>query len=143
LQTSDKSHDVNSRGENLSVHFHARLLQTKNELVVIQSILARRGADANDPKAAEVALSHFPVAICVAQGLFDRLFGKFIQFALIEVIALRKAEKLLSAIMPFCSAFNSRHCGSPFLASAFLYGCALGLALRAAGHSWYAVSRNP
>src|SRR5207253_5563945 len=96
-------------GENFSIHIHARLLQTENELIVVQAVLTGGGADTNDPQAAEVALADFAVAISVGQRLFDRLLRKFVQLALVEVVALGKAEQLFPSIMPFGSAFDSRH----------------------------------
>ena len=70
--------------------------------------------------------SHFPVAIGINERFLDRFLGKFVQLALIEIVALRKAEKFLSAIMPFCSAFNSRHCLAPLLSvGPYAYGSIL------------------
>ena len=94
--------------QNLSVHTDAGLLQSENKLVVVQAVRPRGRTDAYNPQPAEVAFLDAPVTIGVAQCFFDRLFCKFVQLALVEVIALRKAEQLLTAIMPFSSTFNSR-----------------------------------
>src|SRR5207247_4526494 len=58
-----------------------------------------------------------PVTVGIDKSFLDRLFREFIKLALIEVVTLREAEKLLAAIMPFGFTFNSRHCISFFLAS--------------------------
>ena len=99
--------------QDLSIHFDSGLLQSGNELVVVQSIQARRGADADDPQAAEVTLSHLAIAIGIYKRLLDGFFSELIQLALVEVVTLRKAEKFLAAVMPLCSAFDSRHCKAP------------------------------
>src|SRR5262245_15211652 len=101
--------------QNLAIHVDAGLFQSKYELVVVQAVRARSCANAYDPEPAKVAFADLPVAIGVSERLFNRLFCKFIQFALIEVITLSKTEKFFTAIMPFRSAFNSRHVEAPYL----------------------------
>jgi len=78
-------------------------------LRIHQAIQAGGCAYAHDPQPAEIAFPRLPVSIGVTQSFLDRLLGKFVQLALIEVIAFCQAEQLLPAIMPFRSAFYSRH----------------------------------
>ena len=100
-------------GQNLSVHLDTGLLKPGYELIVVQPILPGGRTDTDNPQPAEVALANFSIAVSVAESLFDRFFGKFVQLALVEVVTLRKAEKFLAAVMPLCSAFDSRHCKAP------------------------------
>src|SRR5262249_29854814 len=100
--------------QNFSIHIYACGLQSGDELVVVQAILSRCSADTDDPQAEEFTLAHFSIAISVDESLFDRLLRKFVQLALIKVVALGKTEKLLTAIMPLGSTFNSRQFESPY-----------------------------
>src|SRR5947208_2659737 len=86
-------------GQNFSIHLHAGLLQSENELIVIHAILAGRGTNTDNPQAPEVAFPHFPITIRVAEGLIDRLFGKFVQLALVEIVTLCQTEQLFPAVM--------------------------------------------
>src|SRR2546427_12279398 len=61
-------------GQNLSIHIHAGLLQSENELIVIHTILAGCGPNTDDPQPPEVAVAHLPVPISVNESLLDRLF---------------------------------------------------------------------
>jgi hypothetical protein len=80
-----------------------------NQLIVVEAILPGSGADADDPKLAEVPLARFPVPIGIDKRLVNGFFGELIELALIEVVTLRKLENFFSAVVAFCSTFNSRH----------------------------------
>src|SRR5678815_4559155 len=95
--------------QNLSVEIDSCHLQAMNKLVVVESVLARCSADADNPQLSELALADSSVAIGVAQRLFNGLFRRPVKLALIEVKPLGKPQQLLPAIVPFCSTFNSRH----------------------------------
>src|SRR5438132_10480794 len=91
--------------KDLPIHIDAGLLQSGDELVVVQSVQARRRTDANDPQAAEVTLSHLAIAIGIDESFLDGFFRKLIKFALVQVVALRQCQQLLAAMVAFCSAF--------------------------------------
>ena len=80
-----------------------------DQLIVIETILPGCRANADNPQAAEIAFALLPIAIGIDQSLIDRLLGKFVKLALIEVVTLRKLQDLFTAIVAFCSTFNSRH----------------------------------
>jgi len=61
--------------EDLAVHLDLGEAKTVHELAVGQPLAPRRGIDAGDPEAAEVALLVAAVAIGVAVGLEQRLLG--------------------------------------------------------------------
>ena len=74
--------------EALAIERDAGVLQAVDQLAVGQAVLARRGVDADDPQAAEVAL----LAAAADEGVLERGVDRFlrgaIQLALVGVVAL-------------------------------------------------------
>src|SRR5688500_4745249 len=97
-------------GEALAIERAARGFQAGDQLSVGEPVLARRGIDAHDPQAAEVALLAAASDIGIAERLIDRLLRRSVQLALGLVEPLRALEKLLPLRAPYGSSFYSRHC---------------------------------
>src|SRR5690242_11811242 len=60
-------------GQHLAVDLDIGLLETEDELAVRQPVQARRGIDAGDPQAAEVAL----LDATVTEGVIERPVNRF------------------------------------------------------------------
>ena len=95
--------------EALAIDRVARGLQPGDELTVGQPVLARRGVDAHDPQAAEVALLAAAADERVLERGVDRLFRGAIELALGLIEALGAREQLLALRAPDISTFDSRH----------------------------------
>src|SRR5205085_4147284 len=79
-------------GEHLAVEFDAGQREAVHELRVVQPVDARRGADADDPEAAEVALLALAAWVGELQPALDRLLGRAVELRLRPAVALRQTE---------------------------------------------------
>src|SRR5919204_839098 len=79
--------------QDLAVELDLRQAQTVHELAVRHALAARRGVDARDPEAAEVALLVAPVAVGVAVGLEQRLLGALVARMRLAAEALGALER--------------------------------------------------
>ena len=63
-------------GEDFAVELDAFLLHAADELTIADAVLAGSVVDAGDPEGAEVAFAVATVAVGIAEGFDDALFGE-------------------------------------------------------------------
>src|SRR6185437_8430464 len=100
-------------GEDLSIHLDAGLLEAVHEHAIAHVVLVRRGVDADDPEATELALFVAPVAVGVLPAALDVFFRRLPQFAARAEGAARVLHHLLLALEPRDVRLDPRHGGSP------------------------------
>src|ERR1700722_14844448 len=93
----------------LAIQRHPRVLQTADELPVVQSVLPGGRVDADDPEAAEIPLLAAPADERIFERRVDRLLGCPVELALVGEISLRQAKQLLALGAADRSPFYSRH----------------------------------
>src|SRR5438105_5446097 len=98
--------------EDLAIDVDRRLLQSRHELAVRDSRVARAGVDARDPEGAELALLVAAVAVGVLPRLHHRLLGDAIDVLAPAAEPLGLVEDLLVARARRDSAFYAWHGGS-------------------------------
>lgn len=96
-------------GENFAVEFDVGALETGNELVIRQAMLAGSGADLDLPKAAEVALFLTAALELVSPGVEHGFFGGAVLLASTPHKTLRVFEQSFAASVGSFSAFDSGH----------------------------------
>src|SRR3954466_407810 len=79
-------------GQHLAVELDLRKLQAVHELAVGEALLARRGVDALDPQAAELALAVLAVAVGVGARLEELLLRALVARVLLAAVALGPLE---------------------------------------------------
>src|SRR4051794_37735063 len=79
-------------GEHLAVELDLGELQTVHELAVGEALLARRGVDALDPQAAELALAVLAVAVGVRARLEELLLRALVARVLLAPVPLGPLE---------------------------------------------------
>src|SRR5271156_2520334 len=102
-------------GQNLAVELHAGLLQSADELVVVQSIQAGGGADAHDPDRAVLALFLLAARVGKLQRAVDGFFRRAVEFGFSKEVSTGAFKNLFALGAAFGSAFYTRHGCSPFL----------------------------
>src|SRR4051812_2821480 len=84
--------------EDLPIDLDAGLLEPVHEDAVAHVVLMRRGVDAGDPEATEVALLVAAIAVCVPPAALDSLLRRSPQLAARAKCAARGFHDLLFAL---------------------------------------------
>src|SRR5436190_21018849 len=84
--------------EDLAVYLDLGEAKAVHELAVRQSLAPRRGVDAGDPEAAEVALLVAAVAVGVAVGLEQRLLRALVRGVLLAAVALGALQRVAALL---------------------------------------------
>ena len=85
-------------GERLAVELDTRLVQTGDELVVRQAVLARRSIDPDDPELPERPLLVLAVAVGVGERVLDLLLGVRVVRVLEAPVPLRLLQDLAALL---------------------------------------------
>src|SRR5665213_622646 len=101
--------------QNFAIQFHAGLLQPIHEFAVGNFSGAAGCPDAHNPQRAEIALLEPAALIAVAQRLLNRLLCGSIKLTLGEEKTFGEGKRLLAAITPLSTTFNSWHVSSPWV----------------------------
>lgn len=96
-------------GKHLSVEIDAGLLETVDELAVINAVLFAGCRDSGDPESTEVSLFHLSAGESVVTALHHLLFRHFKMSVFIAPITLRELQDLLSSFSRCESRFDSCH----------------------------------
>src|ERR1700678_4470823 len=100
--------------QDLAVQFDAGLLQSADELVVVQPVQAGGGANAHDPDRPVLALLLFAAGIGKLQSALDGFFRGAVKLGFSEEVSARTFQNLFALGAAFGSTFDTRPCGSPF-----------------------------
>src|SRR5919198_6655059 len=100
-------------GEHLPVERDVRLPQAGDELVVRETVRARRRVDPDDPEPAEGALPVLPVAVGVDERVIDLLLRVAVARLLEPPVALRLLEDLAALLARVDGPLYARHSAPP------------------------------
>src|SRR5439155_12689138 len=96
-------------GQDLAVQLALCCAQAVHELTVRHPLAARRGVDARDPEAAEVALAVAAVAVGVRVRLQQRLLGAPVARVALAAVALGARERRAALLAGVGGALDAAH----------------------------------
>src|SRR5690554_1406472 len=96
-------------GQNLTIDFNIRFLQTSDQTAVRQTVCTGASVDTSDPQCTKSALTVTTVTVCVLTGFDNRLLGNAEYTTTSAVITLGLLENLLVTTTCYHATFYTSH----------------------------------